>query len=174
MIAWLKGRLRHREARFRHLGIRPGELLHLDTKKLGRIDGVVCDDPTAAQYALQKKEYAARLKIAAVLETGEWWDESKLVRVRRRLSDLGVFGAVRVTRATPDPERGTIAAAAIRNAAAERSPGTSSATGSSAAGPRTRRLTKRKVVPVPSAAPSATFVRRSKMDSTVFASGWRT
>lgn len=37
----------------------------------GRIDGVVCDDPVAAQYALQKKEYAAKLKIAAVLETGD-------------------------------------------------------------------------------------------------------
>jgi translocation and assembly module TamA len=48
-------------------------------------------------------------QISAVLESGEWWDESKLPAVRRRLSDLGVFGGVRVTRATPDPERGTIA-----------------------------------------------------------------
>jgi polar amino acid transport system substrate-binding protein len=37
----------------------------------GRIDGVVCDDPTAAQYALQKAEYAAKLKISAVLDTGD-------------------------------------------------------------------------------------------------------
>lgn len=37
----------------------------------GRIDGVVCDDPTAAQYALQKAEYAAKLKIGAVLDTGD-------------------------------------------------------------------------------------------------------
>lgn len=37
----------------------------------GRLQGVVCDDPVAAQYALQKAEYAARLKIAAVLETGD-------------------------------------------------------------------------------------------------------
>jgi len=37
----------------------------------GRIDGVVCDDPVAAQYALQKAEYAAKLKIAAVLDTGD-------------------------------------------------------------------------------------------------------
>jgi polar amino acid transport system substrate-binding protein len=37
----------------------------------GRIDGVVCDDPVAAQYALQKKEYGEKLKIAAVLETGD-------------------------------------------------------------------------------------------------------
>ena len=37
----------------------------------GRIDGVVCDDPVAAQYALQKAEYAEKLKIAAILETGD-------------------------------------------------------------------------------------------------------
>lgn len=37
----------------------------------GRLDGVVCDDPVAAQYALQKAEYAAKLKIATVLETGD-------------------------------------------------------------------------------------------------------
>jgi len=37
----------------------------------GRIDGVVCDDPVAAQYALQKSEYAAKLNIAAILETGD-------------------------------------------------------------------------------------------------------
>jgi polar amino acid transport system substrate-binding protein len=37
----------------------------------GRIDGVVCDDPVAVQYALLKPEYAAKLKIAAVLETGD-------------------------------------------------------------------------------------------------------
>jgi polar amino acid transport system substrate-binding protein len=37
----------------------------------GRIDGVVCDDPVAAQYALQREEYKAKLKIAAVLDTGD-------------------------------------------------------------------------------------------------------
>lgn len=37
----------------------------------GRIDGVVCDDPVAAQYALLRKEYAEKLKIAAILETGD-------------------------------------------------------------------------------------------------------
>lgn len=47
-------------------------------------------------------------QVSAVLRTGEWWNESKLVEARRRLSDLGVFGAVRVNRATPDAERGTI------------------------------------------------------------------
>jgi polar amino acid transport system substrate-binding protein len=37
----------------------------------GRIDGVVCDDPVASLYALQKADYAAKLKIAAVLDTGD-------------------------------------------------------------------------------------------------------
>lgn len=37
----------------------------------GRIAGVVCDDPVAAQYALQRADYAAKLKIAAVLDTGD-------------------------------------------------------------------------------------------------------
>lgn len=37
----------------------------------GRLAGVVCDDPVAAQYALQRPEYAAKLKIAAVLDTGD-------------------------------------------------------------------------------------------------------
>ena len=50
-----------------------------------------------------------RTQISAVLRTGEWWDESKLAGARRRLGDLGVFGAVRVTRAEPDAQRGTIA-----------------------------------------------------------------
>jgi polar amino acid transport system substrate-binding protein len=46
----------------------------------GRLDGVVCDDPVAAQYALQKPEYAAKLKIAAVLDTG---DENYGVAVKK-------------------------------------------------------------------------------------------
>lgn len=37
----------------------------------GRIAGVVCDDPVAAQYALQRPDYAAKLQIAAVLDTGD-------------------------------------------------------------------------------------------------------
>jgi len=37
----------------------------------GRIDGVVCDDPVAAQYALQTEKYKGKLKIASVLETGD-------------------------------------------------------------------------------------------------------
>ena len=37
----------------------------------GRISGVVCDDPVAAQYALVTKKYKTTLKIAAVIETAE-------------------------------------------------------------------------------------------------------
>ena len=37
----------------------------------GRIDGVVCDDPVAAQYALQNEKYKGKFKIAAILEGGE-------------------------------------------------------------------------------------------------------
>jgi len=37
----------------------------------GRIDAVVCDDPVAANYALANEKYKTKLKIAAVIETGE-------------------------------------------------------------------------------------------------------
>lgn len=37
----------------------------------GRIDGVVCDDPVAAQYALQNKKYKKALKIACIIEAGD-------------------------------------------------------------------------------------------------------
>lgn len=37
----------------------------------GRISGVVCDDPVAAQYALVTEKYKTTLKIAAVIETAE-------------------------------------------------------------------------------------------------------
>ena len=35
----------------------------------GHIEGVVCDDPVAVQYALANEKYKASLKIAAVIET---------------------------------------------------------------------------------------------------------
>jgi polar amino acid transport system substrate-binding protein len=35
----------------------------------GRIDGVVCDDPVAAQYALTNEKYKSSLKIGAIIET---------------------------------------------------------------------------------------------------------
>ena len=37
----------------------------------GRIDAVVCDDPVAANYALQNEKYKEALKIAAVIESGD-------------------------------------------------------------------------------------------------------
>lgn len=37
----------------------------------GRIDAVVCDDPVAANYALANEKYKERLKISAVIETGD-------------------------------------------------------------------------------------------------------
>ena len=37
----------------------------------GRIDAVVCDDPVAANYALANEKYKAKLRIAAVIESGD-------------------------------------------------------------------------------------------------------
>ena len=37
----------------------------------GNLDGVVCDDPVAANYARQKKGFKDKLKIASIIETGE-------------------------------------------------------------------------------------------------------
>jgi polar amino acid transport system substrate-binding protein len=36
-----------------------------------RIDGVVCDDPVATQYALRNERYKNSLKIGTIIETGE-------------------------------------------------------------------------------------------------------
>ena len=47
----------------------------------GRIDGVVCDDPVAAEYVLQIDKYKGRFKMAAVLQTDE--DEHYAVAVRK-------------------------------------------------------------------------------------------
>jgi polar amino acid transport system substrate-binding protein len=54
----------------------------------GRIDGVVCDDPVAAQYALQKAEYAAKLKIAAVLDTGDEYYGVAVKKGNKEVLDL--------------------------------------------------------------------------------------
>lgn len=53
-----------------------------------RIDGVVCDDPVAAQYALQKAEYAAKLKIAAVLDTGDEYYGIAVKKGNKEVLDL--------------------------------------------------------------------------------------
>ena len=37
----------------------------------GRIDGVVCDDPVAAQYALREPKFSEKLKIGAIIESGD-------------------------------------------------------------------------------------------------------
>jgi len=47
----------------------------------GRIDGVVCDDPVAAQYALQNDKYKGALKIACIIEAGE--DEHYGIAVKK-------------------------------------------------------------------------------------------
>jgi translocation and assembly module TamA len=39
---------------------------------------------------------------------GAWWDEGSLERIQARVFELGVFQGVRVTRGTPDPERGEV------------------------------------------------------------------
>lgn len=54
----------------------------------GRIDGVVCDDPVAAQYALQKAEYGAKLKIAAVLDTGDEYYGVAVKKGNKEVLDL--------------------------------------------------------------------------------------
>ncbi len=54
----------------------------------GRIDGVVCDDPVAAQFALHRKEYAEKLKIAAVLETGDEFYGVAVKKGNKELLDL--------------------------------------------------------------------------------------
>jgi translocation and assembly module TamA len=42
------------------------------------------------------------------VKSGEWFDESKLPRAQARVFGLGVFAGVRVTRGTPNAERGII------------------------------------------------------------------
>jgi len=49
-----------------------------------------------------------RDEAARAIRTGEWWDESRLARAQTHVFELGVFGGVRVTRGTPDAERGTL------------------------------------------------------------------
>jgi translocation and assembly module TamA len=49
-----------------------------------------------------------REQAGAAIETGDWWDESKLANAQARVFALAVFGGVRVTRGRPDAARGTI------------------------------------------------------------------
>jgi len=50
---------------------------------------------------------------AAAIHTGEFWDETKLATAQARVFDLGVFAGVRVQRATPNEQHGTIAVAVV-------------------------------------------------------------
>jgi translocation and assembly module TamA len=49
-----------------------------------------------------------REQVLGAIRPGDWFDEGKLAHAQARVFDLGVFGAVRVTRGQPDPRRGTI------------------------------------------------------------------
>jgi len=40
----------------------------IESAYTGRIDGVVCDEPTAVSFALMREEYAGKLKIAFILD----------------------------------------------------------------------------------------------------------
>jgi translocation and assembly module TamA len=49
-----------------------------------------------------------RDQAAVEIHAGDWYDETKLARAQGRVFDLGVFAGVRVTRGTPNVERGLI------------------------------------------------------------------
>jgi translocation and assembly module TamA len=49
-----------------------------------------------------------RDQVLGALTPGDWFDDERLVEAQARVFNLGVFGAVRVTRGHPDPRRGTI------------------------------------------------------------------
>jgi translocation and assembly module TamA len=49
-----------------------------------------------------------RLEASDEIRIGDWYDESKLARAQSRVFGLGVFGGVRVSRGTPDEERGIV------------------------------------------------------------------
>jgi translocation and assembly module TamA len=49
-----------------------------------------------------------REQVLGAVRPGEWFDEGRLAQAQARVFDLGVFGAVRVTRGQPDLRRGTI------------------------------------------------------------------
>ncbi len=49
-----------------------------------------------------------REQVLGALKPGEWFDDSRLAQAQERVFALGVFGAVRITRSKPEPERGII------------------------------------------------------------------
>ncbi|NDY58276.1 basic amino acid ABC transporter substrate-binding protein [Desulfovibrio sulfodismutans] len=54
----------------------------------GRIDGVVCDDPVAAQYALQNDKYKNALKIATIIEAGDEFYGIAMKKGNKEVLDL--------------------------------------------------------------------------------------
>ncbi len=49
-----------------------------------------------------------REQVLGALRPSDWFDDARLAQAQARVFDLGVFGAVRVTRGQPDPRAGTI------------------------------------------------------------------
>jgi translocation and assembly module TamA len=49
-----------------------------------------------------------RLEAADEIRSGDWYDERKLGTAQNHVFAMGVFGGVRVSRGTPDPQRGII------------------------------------------------------------------
>jgi translocation and assembly module TamA len=49
-----------------------------------------------------------REQVLGALTPGDWFDDERMAEAQARVFNLGVFGAVRVTRGHPDPRRGTI------------------------------------------------------------------
>lgn len=69
---------------------RPYRNIHqaMDDLSKGLIDGVVCDDPVAANYLQEHKEAGGRVKIAGLLETGDEYYGVAVRKGNRRLLDL--------------------------------------------------------------------------------------
>ncbi|SDN27316.1 amino acid ABC transporter substrate-binding protein, PAAT family (TC 3.A.1.3.-) [Desulfonauticus submarinus] len=54
----------------------------------GRLDGVICDDPVAANYALREKNFAKKLKIAAIIEAGDEYYGIAIRKGNKEVLDL--------------------------------------------------------------------------------------
>ncbi|MDK2921964.1 MAG: polar amino acid transport system substrate-binding protein [Desulfonauticus sp.] len=54
----------------------------------GRIDGVVCDDPVAANYATREKDFASKLKIATIIEAGDEYYGIAIKKGNKEVLDL--------------------------------------------------------------------------------------
>ncbi|MBT8763145.1 basic amino acid ABC transporter substrate-binding protein [Desulfohalobiaceae bacterium Ax17] len=54
----------------------------------GRIDGVVCDDPVAAQYALREPKFSEKLKIGAIIDSGDEYYGIAVKKGNKEVLDL--------------------------------------------------------------------------------------